>query len=490
MDTAVSLSRDGRTNRVDNTHGQGTSVNAVLESQERVSSLTGLGDKDADVVSEDGRSSIKEVRSKLDRHGDLSELLENRSDSKTRVVRSTTGDHDQSSASSNGSEPGSKTTKLDGLSLEVDSTSHCVDDRLGLLEDLLLHEVVELTLHDLVELHLKSLDRSSSGGVLVSSDSVDVQLTIVDVGNIVVLKEEDLLGVLDNGSRVGGEEELRGHGDTIVREESSRLRVSEGIGAGDTELEVGGSLGLDSHVGELNVDKVNLELLLGLDTNEERRTLSGGDNLVGEVCRLDQKTVGTLELNNNELGELAEVKVLVLVLVVDEFGKLGDALGIGVRLKLDALGAQKSLELSVVGNDTVVNDSELVVGVRSLGMAVLSLGLTVGSPSGVSNTGVDVERLLGVGVGGLDKLSKLGDLANLTVDVDGAIGVSVNGKTSRVVASVLLSLETLDEGVEDLSSSLRHEIVDVSKDSTGLVKRWQEGTSIRGSRQWPWMGQC
>ena len=37
----------------------------------------------------------------------------------------------------------------------VDAAAHRVDDRLGLLEDLLLHEEVEVALHDLLQLHLE-----------------------------------------------------------------------------------------------------------------------------------------------------------------------------------------------------------------------------------------------------------------------------------------------------------------------------------------------
>ena len=38
---------------------------------------------------------------------------------------------------------------------KVDTPPHGVDDGLGLLEDLLLHEVVVVALHDLLELHLE-----------------------------------------------------------------------------------------------------------------------------------------------------------------------------------------------------------------------------------------------------------------------------------------------------------------------------------------------
>ena len=40
--------------------------------------------------------------------------------------------------------------------VEVDAPPHRVDDGLGLLEDLLLHEVLVVALHDLLQLHLQS----------------------------------------------------------------------------------------------------------------------------------------------------------------------------------------------------------------------------------------------------------------------------------------------------------------------------------------------
>ena len=53
--------------------------------------------------------------------------------------------------------------KNDGPVFEVDSSSHRVDDRLRLLEDLLQHERVERTFHDLLDLHLQRRDFSERG---------------------------------------------------------------------------------------------------------------------------------------------------------------------------------------------------------------------------------------------------------------------------------------------------------------------------------------
>jgi hypothetical protein len=48
---------------------------------------------------------------------------------------------------------------------------------------------------------------------------------------------------------------------------------------------------------ELNVDKVNLKLLGGLDTNEKGGSAAGGDNLVGEVNTLEDHGEGALLLH-------------------------------------------------------------------------------------------------------------------------------------------------------------------------------------------------
>jgi hypothetical protein len=46
-------------------------------------------------------------------------------------------------------------------------------------------------------------------------------------------------------------------------------------------------------VSQLDIDKVDLELTVGLDTDEKRRTTTGGDNLVWEVDRLEDKGEGS-----------------------------------------------------------------------------------------------------------------------------------------------------------------------------------------------------
>jgi hypothetical protein len=232
--------------------------------------------------------------------------------------------------------------------------------------------VVEAALHDLLELDLKGLDGTDVRRAIVLVEAVNVEGALVDVGNVVVLEVQDLLGVLDNGGWVGGEEELGGHGDAVIREESARLRaVEEGLVWGSEEVVgllesnvLGSSLGGESGVLVivLNVDEVNLHLLLCSDTNDKGRTLAGGNDLMGEVNRLQEETESSLKLLDDSLDERGEAQVGVLR--VDVLCEFGNGLGIGLGLELEALALKEGLKLLVVCDDTIVDNGELPGGVR------------------------------------------------------------------------------------------------------------------------------
>lgn len=57
---------------------------------------------------------------------------------------------------------------------------------------------------------------------------------------------------------------------------------------------------LVSDTAKLDINKVDLELLGGLDTNQKRGTTTGGNNLVGEVDRLEDHGKSTLLLHSRE----------------------------------------------------------------------------------------------------------------------------------------------------------------------------------------------
>jgi hypothetical protein len=371
VDTAVGEEGDGGTDIVDDTNSQSTALQAVAESHQRVSGLPRLRNEHAGVVTEDRRLAIQEVRGQLNGNGDLSELLKDTTDSHAGVVGSTASNEDDSAASPDCGEILAETTESDSLVDRVQTTTHSIDDGLWLLENLLLHEVVEAALHDLLELDLQSLDGADIGGTVILVETVDVQRTLVDVSNIVVLEVQDLLGVLDDGGWVGGEEELGGHRDAVVGQESARLRaVQKRLIWGSKERVallqrniVGGALSGESGtlIVVLNIDEVDLHLLLCPYTDDKGRSLAGSDNLVRVVDGLDEETEGTLELLNDRLDERWEAQIWVLS--VDVLCELGDGLSVGLGLELETLALEEDLEFLVICDDTIVDDGELPVGV-------------------------------------------------------------------------------------------------------------------------------
>lgn len=83
---------------------------------------------------------------------------------------------------------------------------------------------------------------------------------------------------------------------------------------------------------------------------------------------LQEKTESTLELLDDGLDERGEAQVGVLA--VDVLCELGNGLGVGLSLELEALALEQGLELLVVCDDSIVDDGELPVRV---GPAVVSI---------------------------------------------------------------------------------------------------------------------
>ena len=172
---------------------------------------------------------------------------------------------------------------------------------------------------------------------------MDVQLSLGDVGDVIVFEVENALGMLDDCSSVRCNEELDGLGETIIGHESTRLSTGH--------FTTGGGWGKEGAVPtaegwrlwfraswlggrEFNIDEIDLELLFGLDTNEERRTATSSDDFVGVVGALEDECkralgVGVnvvtmdrlldtyLELLQDGLDEVGEGWLLVLVGVPD-----------------------------------------------------------------------------------------------------------------------------------------------------------------------------
>jgi len=143
------------------------------------------------------------------------------------VVAGTAGNEHDAAAATDSREIRLETTQSDLVSIKVDTTTHGVDDRVGLLVDLLLHEVIEGTLHDLGQLDLESLDGADGGDTIIAAQTMDAEFTVADVGNIIVKEIQDSLGVLDNGGGIGGQEVLNLLRSAILAQEGARLAAAQ-----------------------------------------------------------------------------------------------------------------------------------------------------------------------------------------------------------------------------------------------------------------------
>jgi hypothetical protein len=93
--------------------------------------------------------------------------------------------------------------------------------------------MLKRALHYSGELDLESLDGPDRRDTVVAAQAVNVEFTLGDVCNVVILKVEDALGVFDNGAGIRGYEKLDRLREAIFGEESTRLAPDQlGTGRG------------------------------------------------------------------------------------------------------------------------------------------------------------------------------------------------------------------------------------------------------------------
>lgn len=205
---------------------------------------------------------------------------------------------------------------------------------------------------------------------------------------------------------------------------------------------------------KFNIDEVNFQLFVRLDTDQQGRSTASRDDFVGVVLRLEKKTKRSLQLLQNSLDECGERNILVVVRIVDIFSEDGDSLGIGLGLELVAALLENEAQLCAVGDDAVVNDNEVGFRVGADGVAIALGGGTVRSPSRMGDRDLGDECLVDIQVGGSDFLAQAGDFADFLEVRDGADLVCVNADACRVVASVFLASKTSTQDLEDLCATL------------------------------------
>jgi hypothetical protein len=164
-----------------------------------------------------------------------------------------------------------------------------------------------------------------------------------------------ILGLMIGGARRPPE-------DAVLETENrvrKRIESLEGI----NKLTGVGNLLISLLASEFNVNKIDLELLVGLHADQERRTAAGDYDFIGIVLRLEDKGEGALELLENGFDKLCEGDTLVWLRVVDIFRKDGNGLRVGLALKLVTAVLENEAKGGGIGDDTVVHDDEIAGGI-------------------------------------------------------------------------------------------------------------------------------
>ena len=266
----------------------------------------------------------------FDLDGDVGQRLEEVLPDEAGVVGRAAGDEDDARGLPEGLRGEAGVVEEDPPGLEGDPALQGVPDDVGLLEDLLGHEVLEAAL--------------------------------LDHGRLPV---EGLHGLLDRGPGEGGEADAprRQDGDLAV-------------------VHVGDAPG----VVEEGRDVRREEGLAGAEADDGRRAVAGGDDLAGIARRDAGHGEGPFELADRGPDGLLEGAAEVLLDEVD------DDLGVGLGPERVALGPEPLLERPVVLDDAVVDEGDraAAVGVR---VGVVLARPAVGRPAGVPDAAGAGERM-------------------------------------------------------------------------------------------------
>ena len=125
--------------------------------------------------------------------------------------------------------------EADLAGLEIDPAAEGVAGSLGLLEDLLQHEVLVAALLDLLRIPVEARHRSLHGGARAIPD---LDLRTGEPGDVAVVEEDHVSRVSNERRRIRAEDERRAlpHGDDLLAVSESVLGADQGAGIHAFEL--------------------------------------------------------------------------------------------------------------------------------------------------------------------------------------------------------------------------------------------------------------
>jgi hypothetical protein len=221
---------------------------------------------------------------------------------------------------------------------------------------------------------------------------------------------------------------------------------------------------------KLDVDEINLEFLIGLDTDQKGRTTASGNNLVGVMNRLENECKRTFELHEHRLDQICEGDPLSGLGIIDILEENSGSLCISVCLEGISPLLEDHAELSSISDDTVVNDDEFRFGIRLDRMAVSLAGGTMGGPSGMGDGNLRKEGLGLVDCSPGNLLFETGDFAYFFEEEDRVFGVTVDGETRGIVSTVFFTGETGAKDLEDVLAGLNRRVRCIRKEDVDSRK--------------------
>ena len=114
---------------------------------------------------------------------------------------------------------------------------------------------------------------------------------------------------------------------------------------------------------KFDVDEIDLEFLVGFDTNQKRRTTPRRDDFIGEMGRLEHKRERSLKLFEHGLDEIRESDPLIRLRIVNVFQKDRDGLRVCLGLEFVPSFLEHKSKFGRVSDDTIVDDHELGGGI-------------------------------------------------------------------------------------------------------------------------------
>lgn len=140
---------------------------------------------------------------------------------------------------------------------------------------------------------------------------------------------------------------------------------------------------------------------------------------------------------------------------MDVLGEDGSSLSVSLRLKVVPTLLKYEAQSSRIGDDTVMHNRKLALGIRPYWVAITGGGRTVSRPASMRNRDLRYEGFGSINGRLGDLFAQACDLADLLEEDNLAWLIAVNAYARRVIATILLSCQTVAEDLANCFAILK-----------------------------------